>query len=904
METSAGFGTVGGLLLVLYEMGFDESQVQAALRAGCFKVQDAAEWILQGGQPRGMLLTPQAAESGAVSAFNPPLEGREESLESSSSVMVFLSCSLTCHTRWAIPQLIQSLADAGSSRAPHITMQLKKTPEVSLIAGASPSSPELQPLPSTRRLQQRREYEERHCATLAREVMEEKRTKKKNRDLVLQRIAEDRQIQHDKEKMASTVNERPESQEHQSVHPVSRNDCALMVRLPSGQSVRLGLVGDSPLQCVYDHVWGLQPSLASCSLVQTFPTRHFTEQDLPRSLRELGLTPSATLCVHLGTQPKQEPPQGPLEPPICDAAELMMQGDRLLPILRSPAQAVSHNVQFEAEPVVQHSWGRGHRLAHQEKSAAEEEESAAADGGAEGVRDASHHGGVNADSHQWPVNGVRLRPSHQRNDDSIPQPPHIMARAAAEIRQESVERPEPPRISRMPAVPTLRTLTLHRALPVITAPSMQYPGSLSGLTPDLAEMIMDYMVKEQVLRPKILELFAGCPVRRVTLNCYPYCTNDLIRQLRGFPGLRRLSLSSSSLITDQGLCVLQQLQKLQHLNLSACRNLTESCLIHLRGLKHLSHLVLDQTKVSDSGMCDFLLHSNCSLTHLSLNQTAITENTLSLLVQQSPELRVLSVKHTKVSDISSLCGLKQLTTLHLDSTGVTEESLQTVSSLPALSALTLSGVQSLSSSRVLELLSGLSLTRLLLPGKHSLSDGALVHLSHLCGLLELDLSDHTQITDQGVQHISQLTRLRVLSLCNTSVSDSGLLHLRGLKLLEELSLDRTKVTSRGVSGCIPHLPHLQVLGLSDTRVGDNVLKLGVQRCRNLLKVNLSRTRVTNKGLRFLRHTAIVQLSLDGSGVSLQGVSDLMSGCPSLTCVRANNLRLVPAEEVSEEEDGS
>ncbi|XP_069815659.1 uncharacterized protein [Dendropsophus ebraccatus] len=856
MEASARNGTIGALFLALYEMGFDESQVQSALRAGCFGVQDAAEWILQGGQPRGTLRTQQPAQPGAAAnAFNPPLGGGA-SQESSSG---------------------------------------------------SPSSPELQPLPSNRRLQQRREYEERHSATLAQEVKEEKQTKKKDRDLVLQRIAEDRRIQHDKEKMASTVNERLVSQEQPSVPATTPNHCALMVRLPSGQSVRLGLAGDSRLQCVYEHVRGLQTSLASCSLVQTFPTRHFTEEDLPRSLQELGLTPSATLCVHLGNQPQpiDETLETPQEPLMCDAAELMMQGDRLLPILRSPAQAVTHNIHIVAEPQLQHSWGRGHRLAHQEKSAAEEEEEADGNGGNAGVRAASPDDGAErAEPHRWPENGVRLRPSPQNNDGCSPHPPRVMARAAAEMRLESMERPESHRISRAMPIPTLRSLALRRALPVITGPSMQYPGSLSGLTPDLSEMIIDYMVKEHVLRPRTLELFAGCPVRRMTLSCYPYCTNDLIRQLRGFPGLRRLSLCSSSLITDQGLCVLRQLQKLQHLNLSACRNLTESCLLHLRDLKHLSHLVLDQTKISDRGMCDFLQNTSCSLTHLSVNQTAITERTLSLLLQRSPELRVLSVKHTQVSDISSLCGLRQLTTLHLDSTRVTEDSLQTVSSLPALCTLTLSGVQSLSSSRVLELLSGLSLTRLLLPGKHSLSDGGLVHLSRLCSLIELDLTDHTQITDHGVRHISQLTRLRVLSLCNTSVSDSGLLHLRGLKLLEELSLDRTKVTSRGVSMCIPHLPHLQVLGLSDTHVGDNVLNLGVQHCKNLLKVNLSRTRVTNKGLRFLRHTALVQLSLDGSGVSLQGVSDLMSSCPSLTSVRANNLRLVPADQVSEEEDGS
>ncbi|XP_071988207.1 uncharacterized protein [Engystomops pustulosus] len=840
MEASARSGTVGDLFLALYEMGFEESQVEAAFGAGCFQVHDAAEWILQGGQPRGVLLHQPIAESGvsAVSAFNPPLEVGGESQESSSS--------------------------------------------------GSPSSPELQPLSSSRRLQQRREYEERHSASLAREVKELKRLKKKDRDLVLQRIAEDRQIQHDKENMVASA--KTENPEHPAAHPTAHNHCTLMVRLPCGQSLRLALRGDSQLQCVYEHVQGLQPSLASCRLLQTFPSRRFDEQDLTRSLQELGLTPSATLCVHPGNPPAPSPQ--PPESPLCDTSELMMQGDQLLPILRSTAHNVTHNIHVRAEPALQHSWGRGQRLAHQEENRSDEEEEEEAEDGA-GAED------VAAGSHQWPVNGVRLRPS--RDSAPSPHPPRVMARAAAEMRQESAERPEPPRLCRTSAIATLKSLALQRALPVITAPSMQYPGSLSGLTPDLAEMIIDYMIKEQVLRPKTLELFAGCPVRRITLNCYPYCTNDLMRQLRGFPGLRRLKLSSSSLITDQGLSVLQHLYRLQHLNLSACRKLTDSCLHHLRGLKHLSHLVLDQTKLSDSGVCDFLLNSECSLTHLSVNQTAVSERTLGLLVQRSPELRVLSVKHTQVSDISSLCGMKQLTTLHLDSTSVTEESLQTVSSLPLLSTLTLSGVQSLSSNRVLELLSGLSLTRLLLPGRHSLSDAGLSHLSHLSSLLELDLTDHTQITDQGVQHVSELTRLRVLSLCNTSVSDAGLLHLRGLKLLEELSLDRTKVTSRGVSHCIPHLPHLQVLGLSDTGVGDNVLKFGVQKCKNLLKLNLSRTRVTNKGLRFLAHASIVQLSLDGSGVTLSGVSDLMSGCSSLSSVRANNLRILPMEQVSEEE---
>ncbi|XP_075070348.1 uncharacterized protein LOC142159391 [Mixophyes fleayi] len=870
MEASAESGTIGQLFLALYEMGFEESQVQAALRAGCFVVQDAAEWILQGGQHRGTLHPQVAAESEspAVSAFNPPLE-------------------------------------EGGIHDP-------QSP-----GPASPPSPEREsnPLPSSRRLLQRREYEERHNASLAREVMEERRTKKQDRDLVLRRIAEDRQIQHNKEQMISppATSERPGCGDH----VISHNHCALMIRLPSGLSVRLGFPADSSLQCVYDHVRSLQPSLSHCSLLQTFPTRHFTEEDLQRSLHELGLTPNATLCVRARDKPKPTPelpltpqeslPQEPLDI-MCNAEDLMLQGDRLLPILSSPAQSISYNVQMREEPTPQHSWGRGHRLSSQEQGGSDGQQRMVSDGYPDAILGQQE---LLSGSHQWPTNGVRLRSVDQSNDpaspgsaSSSPDPPRVMARAAAEMRQGCAEQVPPPKITRMSAVPNLRSLALRRALAVITAPSMQYSGSLSGLTPDLAEMIIDYMIRERALRPKTLDLFTGCPVRRITLNCYQYCTNDLIRQLRGFPGLRTLSLSSCSLITDQGLCVVQQLHKLQHLNLSACRNLTESCLLHLRGLKHLSHLVLDQTKVSDSGMSDFLMSACCPLTQLSFNQTAVTERTLSLLVQQTPNLRVLSVKHTEVSDISSLCGLSQMTTLHLDSTRITEKSLQAIASLPALSTLTLSGVQSLDSNRVLELLSSLSLTRLVLPGRHSLSDEGLAYLSHLRGLSELDLTDHTQITDRGVQYISELTKLRVLSLCNTSVSDCGLLHLRGLKLLEELSLDRTKVTSRGVSHCIPHLPHLQVLGLSDTVVGDNLLKLGLRNCKNLLKVNLSRTRVTNNGLRFLRQVPIVQLSLDGSGVTLQGISDLMTICTTLTSVRANNLRVIPRDQVSDEEDVS
>ncbi|XP_041422741.1 uncharacterized protein LOC108704637 [Xenopus laevis] len=741
------------------------------------------------------------------------------------------------------------------------------------------------------------------------------------------------------------------------------NSCALMVRLPCGRSIRVAFPADSPLQSVYDHVHLIEPSLSPCTLRSSYPARHFSDVDLLCSLHELGLTPNATLCVcpkqipsavheanprpqvscvsaplgvtsdphhviaegHVASDPHHVIAEGYVAPDphhviaeghvapdphhvieghvALDPHHVIAEGDVLRAALSAPAHSVSLNVHMREGPHSRpvHHWGAGRPL--QEHEAVGNDE-------IEGVNVAVHeHRQPLINSHQWPEHGIKLRDSNQGSRAPLGNPPspedspQVMARAAAELRQGNSERPTAiTETLRVQAVPSLRHLSLQAVLNLISAPSMQYSRSFSRVTPEIVELIIDHMIEERVLRPRTLELFGGCPIHRISLRCYQYCTNELIRHLRNFPSLKTLNMSSCSLLTDQGLSVVKYLHKLQYLNLGACLKLTDTCLPHLLGLNHLSQLILDQTKVSDKGLCSFLLQAQCSLTHLSVNETSVSESSLNVLSQSMMDVRVLSVKHTQISDISSLSRLKRLHTLHLDNTHVSQQSLMTVTSLPALSTLTVSGVSSLNSDRVLEGLSGLSLTRVVLPGRRCLSDIGLSHLSGLQSLVELYLTDHTQITDQGVQHVSALKMLRILSLCNTSVSDSGLLYLRDLRHLENLCLDRTKVTSRGVSRCIPHLPHLQVLGLSDTNVGDNVVKHGIRHCRHLVKVNLSRTRITNKGLRFLKQVSITQLSLDGSGITSQAVSDLMSACVSLTSVRANSLRVIPTEDISDDDD--
>ncbi|XP_032091097.1 F-box/LRR-repeat protein 14-like [Thamnophis elegans] len=508
--------------------------------------------------------------------------------------------------------------------------------------------------------------------------------------------------------------------------------------------------------------------------------------------------------------------------------------------------------------------------------------------------------------HWWPQEGHRLR---REAEGSSPAPlPLAVARAAEQRQRRMPVQGENGQVgSGSPAasvslpVPSLFRLCLQGAASLISAPSKQYRGSLASLPPGLAQVLLEHLVGEARLHPGSMRLFSGCPLRTLRLDCYPYATNRLLGGLPAFPGLQRLSLFGCSLITDQGLSAVQRLLHLQQLNLSACVKLSDNCLPFLKGLPELSHLALDQTGVTDAGLRGLLLGPPSALSHLSLNRTGVTERTLCLLPHCAPKLCELGLKQTGISDVSALRHSEALRRLFLDDTPVSEASLGTLASHPALGCLTLSGVQSVAGDRALELVSALPLSRLGLPSRHTVTDVGLAAVCRLSGLLELDLTDYIHITDEGLRALPGLGRLRRLSLANTRVTDEGLPHVRPLRLLEELRLDRLPVSSAGVAHCLTGLPHLQVLSLAGTAVGDPVARLGLAECRRLLKLNLSDTRLTDQGLRLLAQLPLVQLNLEGSGVTAAGVAELLAACPTLARVRSGRLRVLSPTD--EEEPG-
>ncbi|KAM8881523.1 uncharacterized protein ACB058_001684 isoform 1-T1 [Synchiropus picturatus] len=909
--------TIGELFLTLAEMGFTEEQIQSAIQAGHFSVMDAAEWLLQGQSPRHTLLNPQPAQptQTAIAAFNPPKD------TSTSDSHMSGDCKAGTSSMVGPPQ------------------------------SCSTSSSDLPPVESRMKLD-KSDFEEQQRQRVAQEARAERNRKKQERELVLKRIAEDRRsLQEKKQTCVAAEAPSPSDQGHRlggTVQTNVDNNCILMIRLPTGESMRERFPADAPLRAVVEHISGRYPSLPSFSLLQGFPRKRFGEAELACSLRSLGLTPNAALCIQTTPPETPQDPPSPAEPPVIEretppslvlpqpqAPPQEEAGDPEPAVLPPPPlpnevweEAVNMAGIPGAPPIARasHHWGRGQRLVPTPRegslqvvlsdSEEEEEEPPNLLNGMPRMHDFPERprGGLRS-RHHWPEHGNRLREAAEDDqvepDEAGMQVAPVAAGLAAvgrfqqaaqrEDASPSQEEPLPPkRPFRNAAVGSLCALATRATVQLMTAPSMQYSSSLAGLTPQLAELLLDHMTRERLLRPRTLELFFGCQLQKLVLDCYPYSTNELLRQLRAFTSLKHLSLLCSPLITDSGLSILSSLVKLQHLNLAACSKLTDSCLQHITGLKNLCFLSLDQTKVTDAGMVLFLQSAPSCLTQLSLNQTAITESTLAVLPKCVPQLRLLSLRHTKIQDVSAPAELPCLQTLILDGTKVTEDSLRRLANHPTLSHLNLAGIPVPDGNQVLEIVSGLRLHQLVLPGRHAVTDLGISFLSRLSLLSELDLTDYTKVTDHGVQQLSSLTRLKRLWLINTLVTDAGLPSLRCLVELQELGLDRTSVGSRGVAELIVCLPHLEVLGLASTQVGDSVFRIGLIHCTQLQKVNLNHTRITNNSLKYLKRMHLAYVSLDSTGITLSGITSLM-GCTNLCNVRASVTRVIPREQVSDEE---
>ena len=186
---------------------------------------------------------------------------------------------------------------------------------------------------------------------------------------------------------------------------------------------------------------------------------------------------------------------------------------------------------------------------------------------------------------------------------------------------------------------------------------------------------------------------------------------------------------------------------------------------------------------------------------LGLRSTQVSDvSSLSSLVK----LEILNLRSTQVSDVSSLSSLVNLRWLYLRSTQVSDVS--SLSSLVNLSWLDLRSTQ------VSDVSSLSSLVKLESLDLRSTQVSDVSSLSSLVKLESLDLRS-TQVSD--VSSLSSLVKLERLDLSSTQVSDVS--SLSSLVKLERLDLSSTQVSD--VSS-LSSLVNLKELSLSSTQVSD------------------------------------------------------------------------------------
>ncbi len=243
-------------------------------------------------------------------------------------------------------------------------------------------------------------------------------------------------------------------------------------------------------------------------------------------------------------------------------------------------------------------------------------------------------------------------------------------------------------------------------------------------------------------------------------------------------------------VDEDDLKFLRELDTIESLDLMGLGVIDES-IQNLEGMEQLESLGLVSTRVSGAG-----------------------------LDRLGQSIRRLGIYDSPVDDrgMESICRLKKLTHLDVESTLLTDTGCRNLGSLTQLETLSILGSP---------------LTDQVMP-----AIGALKHMTHL------SLWD-ARITDVGLRQLRGLpieklslfnchavagsgldamNSLRILNLDGSALNDETASSLESLSQVEYLYLDKTQITDAAVESFC-RMPSLRYLNISRTRVGDRGVKL-------------------------------------------------------------------------------
>jgi len=256
--------------------------------------------------------------------------------------------------------------------------------------------------------------------------------------------------------------------------------------------------------------------------------------------------------------------------------------------------------------------------------------------------------------------------------------------------------------------------------------------------------------------------------------------------------------------------------------------------LDVRGAGQLGRVTLDE-----AGLIDTVRATGMELVESDLEAIAGWGSLRKLILQDVPLADL---------DVSPLWRLSSLEFLGLKGTGVTSEQLRPVGNLRRLRRLYLTSdpVDDLGPLRPL------SLETLALSG--------------------------TRVRDHDLAPVAEMTGLKVLWLTNTAVTSAALSYLAALPQLEKLPLGRTGVSDAhlDVLGSLPSLRALDLTSTSITTAGlAHICASG-----SLRELYLDSTRLDDGAVAILGRLPLTVVSVQGAGVSEEGVERLRGLVPS------------------------
>ncbi|XP_074623884.1 UBX domain-containing protein 4-like isoform X3 [Acropora palmata] len=153
----------------------------------------------------------------------------------------------------------------------------------------------------------KRNRDEKQAQTILSQIKEDKAKERAHREAVRQQVARDkaerearRQIEQQAQAMTVSSSDAITVGSDTQATSSAWTSVRLQFRLPDGSSVTNSFATDATIDSVKEFISNhVGSSASSITLYTTYPRRELTEEDLVKSLSDLGLAPSATLVVSL-----------------------------------------------------------------------------------------------------------------------------------------------------------------------------------------------------------------------------------------------------------------------------------------------------------------------------------------------------------------------------------------------------------------------------------------------------------------------------------------------------------------------------------------------------------------------------------------------------------------------------